>query len=70
MHRHGDEGRGQSLHLLSLMMRRMVCSQDQSELTCTEASSSLNASLASSCMHGHRSFNLSLSVSLAYIFPW
>ncbi len=40
---------GPKLHLGSLMMTRMACSQVHSEPHLTAASSSLNASLASSC---------------------
>ena len=40
---------GSKLHLGSLMMTRMACSQVHSEPHLTAASSSLNASLASSC---------------------
>ena len=42
------------LHLGSLTMRRIVLSQFALEEVPTEASNSLKAALASSCIHGHR----------------
>ncbi len=56
-------------HLGSPIICRMVCSQDQSELQWTDASSSLKASFASSCAeeHHHRQLPAELQGAVAQL---